>query len=88
MHPSLRVLSATALLSLAGSLFAQGGNVTTAHTNPAFDALLDPDADGFVTESGAAFLSGTTEADEFEVIASSVTGWVEIFDSNEAGNDD
>lgn len=62
------------------------GNVLTAHTNSIYD-FLDPDADGYISETGAAFTSDTTEMIEFEVIPNSTTGWISITDVSETDKD-
>lgn len=49
--------------------------------------MLDPDSDGYITESGDTFTSGTTELAEFEIIPNSVTGWISIIDIDEVGSD-
>ncbi|WP_116127229.1 T9SS type A sorting domain-containing protein [Lewinella sp. IMCC34183] len=68
-------------------LTAQTTGSVTKTTSATYRYLLDPDADGFITESGAAFTSGTTEISEFEVIPGSVRGWSEMADVDETGSD-
>ncbi len=67
--------------------FAQGGNVTTAHGSGTYTPFLDPNSNGWITTSGAAFTSTTTELAEFEAPTGSVTGWKEITDVSENGSD-
>ncbi len=62
------------------------GTVITAHSSSTYD-FLDPDADGYISESGAAFTSDTTELIEFEVIPYSTTGWIAITDVSETDGD-
>lgn len=71
------------------NLYAQcsPGAITVTHQSKGFDALLDPDGDGYITESGSTFTSGTTEAAEFEIIPNSTSGWVEVQDVNESDSD-
>ena len=63
------------------------GYIGTPHTSSFFNAMLDPDGDRYITETGASFTSGTTEAAEFELIPTSVTGWVPLVDVSEASGD-
>ncbi len=63
------------------------GAVSTAAGTGAYSTYLDPDADGWITTSGAAFTGGTTEAVEFEPIPASVTGWIELVDVSETNSD-
>ena len=63
------------------------GIVVQAHANPAYNSLFDPYGDGYITESGSAFTSGTTERDEFELLPNSVTGWVKLVDVSETSGD-
>lgn len=71
------------------AIYAQctAGIVTSAHSSTIYDALLDPDGDGYISESGGAFTSDTTEMAEFENIANSVTSWVAIQDVSETNAD-
>lgn len=73
------------LVTISG--FCQGGLISTAHSSTVYDAMLDPDGDGYITESGGAFISTTNQESEFEILANSINGWVEIFDVNEANSD-
>ena len=79
----------TFAVSLVGGLaLAQGGNVTRAHTDDAvYGPLLDPNSDGFITASGGAFSTDSTEIDEFELPTGAVGGWVEIYDHSEGSGD-
>ncbi|MFK7807425.1 MAG: T9SS type A sorting domain-containing protein [Saprospiraceae bacterium] len=63
------------------------GVITSSHSSTTYDAMLDPDGDGWITETGASFTSGTTERIEFEIIPTSVTGWVEVQDVSEIDSD-
>lgn len=63
------------------------GNIIEAHSSAVYDALLDPDGDGYITETGGAFTSGTTELAEFEIIPNSTTGWLPIQDVSETDSD-
>lgn len=81
------LLFAICLCAVNIATFGQAGLVSNAHVNTVYDAMLDPDGDGYITESGTAFLSTTDQAPEFEILANSINGWVEIFDVNEASSD-
>lgn len=61
--------------------------MTNAHASAVYDAYLDPDGDGFITESGTPFTNGTTEAGSFELIDASVSGWVKLIDISEVSGD-
>ncbi|NNE29739.1 MAG: hypothetical protein HKN16_08880 [Saprospiraceae bacterium] len=63
------------------------GTITNGHSSTRFDALFDPDGDGFITESGSSFTSGTTELAEFEILANSTTGWIALVDGGEVAGD-
>ncbi|MCP9237427.1 T9SS type A sorting domain-containing protein [Lewinella sp. JB7] len=75
------------LCPLPGYAQCSPGIITKAHTNTVYDALLDPDGDGYITESGAVFTSGTTEMAEFETIPNSTSGWFEVPDVSEVDSD-
>ena len=66
---------------------ANSGQVTRAHVGAIYTPLQDPDGDGFITESGAAFTSGSTELQEFEVLPNSVSGWREMANVDETNSD-
>ena len=78
----------TFLLAALGTVpcAVQGGNVNVA-AGTATDPQLDPDGDGFITVSGGALTSVTTERSEFEAPTDLVGDWVEIFDVAEANGD-
>lgn len=63
------------------------GAITHTPVNPPFITMLDQNSDGFITSSGAAFMNGVDEMSEFEAVANSVTGWVEIQDISEVSSD-
>ncbi|MBB4078810.1 hypothetical protein GGR28_001427 [Lewinella aquimaris] len=63
------------------------GIITVPHTDSIYNSMLDPDGDGYITESGTEFTSGTTERAEFEVIPTSVSGWFEVPDYGEVDSD-
>ena len=63
------------------------GAITKAHSSSTYDLMLDPDSDGYITETGSAFPNGTTEMSEFEILPNSITGWVEIQDVSETDSD-
>ena len=52
-----------------------------------YDFLLDPNLDGYISNSGSAFTSDTTEKIEFETIPNSTTGWISIIDVSEKSGD-
>ena len=64
---------------------------TWRHYQGAPKQFTDPpcgtNGDGYITNSGSAFTSGSTELAEFEAIPNSTTGWVEITDVNERDSD-
>lgn len=63
------------------------GAITQTPVNPPYITILDQNSDGFITSSGAAFVNGIDEMSEFEAVANSVTGWVEIQDVSEVSSD-
>lgn len=63
------------------------GNITKIHSSAEYDALLDPDGDSYITETGGSFTSGTTELVEFEIIPNSTTGWIAMQDIGETDSD-
>ena len=77
----------TTLTSISVNAQCTAGAVTQAHSSSTYDNYLDPDGDGYITESGAAFTNGTTELSEFEILPNSTTGWIEIQDVSETGSD-
>lgn len=87
-------LTSVILFSIASFIFplfnyaqCTPGVVTKTHSSAIYDILLDPDGDGYITETGGVFTSGTTERAEFEVIPNSTTGWLEIQDVSEVDSD-
>ena len=77
----------SSLFSTSAHAQCTAGNVTKAHSSSIYNALLDPDGDGYITESGSSFSSDTTEMAEFEVLANSTSGWVKLIDVSETGKD-
>ena len=63
------------------------GSIITPAAAGAYSSYLNPDGDGFITASGAAFTSDTTEAAEFKNIPASTSGWVKLVDVNEVSGD-
>ena len=88
-HTLTFLVIACLLAAMTARLSAQcaSGTVTAAHASATYNALHDPDGDGYITESGGAFTSGTTERDEFELLPNSTTGWVKLFDVSETTGD-
>lgn len=90
---SFKVLSFYTIIFLSffcnKSLNAQctPGIITVAHTSSIYDALLDPDGNGYISDNGDPFSSGTTEMAEFEPIPNSTTGWNAIQDVSEVDSD-
>ncbi len=85
--PPLPLLLFLCLSPKFGQAQTVPGEVTTAAGAGAYSTYLDPNADGWITTSGAAFTGGTTEAVEFEPIPASVTGWIELVDVSETNGD-